>query len=1575
MVAGGPAIAPAFGSGAYSVSVSAQPGQVFGPHAGFLGNGTGQNGTTEVFRISVPGGASISTARVVLTSDNTDIALGRDFADGDGFALYANTDSGPSFSAQDKRQGLMSAGWQQERTDSDGNTPIRILLPQPATGHTDYFITVHPSSTVYPNRTFSLKVAAGGINGSDDGPSSDVQTPTASGQRYVIDSVAPGAPLKTYFTANPRFPGTEDFYTVNKAVSSEPGIKVAFFNDGSDVSEANVLVHPNGSPAIDTVAPSDASASKNITIGDGTGITPKVTVALNHQKNNSVFARLVDTVGNYSDKADLIVADGRGNIVTAPGQPTTAAFGSGVKGINESNQAAVPVTITSTATGNDDTHSAQATTALRLVQLDGSNALDFTKTGPPSSVTFAANLSTNLDSRPVAGPNGYTGIAENASAEIEAVNVDAQGNRSEPVYSTSSKRKDTVFPVLSVVDAPRSGTGVPGDQVTVQFSEPMDITTIPNDSATSDCSGAINAKLPVTTAGSAARTWGYNACWKWNADQSSGTIYVGDANDPGPPACGPPLGGTCAVLFETTDVVKPDGGVPPAAASITDLAGNQVRGLGGTANSIGTTTVGNLTARPTSAITNDANADGVLDSVDVTFSAPVDTAGFATYSANLSAVGPVATPVTSVTYPTAGVFTTLRFAFGGGFGTGEQPTIRLVRGAGNTTGLFTKEASPREVLPFAAFPADKAAPRPISVTYLDTDSPTDGHIDHVSVVYSEPIDHSLDANNDATVPTAGFGYRVPGYETTATPPSSTKDHNSVTPTSGSTTTKMVNLTESASFDTGSLSVTLGYKKTSGGTALDDCSADTCVATDSSGNTGDDYTKPVADGAAPAIISRVTRDLDADGRIDAIDVKFSEFLSTPSLGQAQFTVAGHQILDQFGLAPGDAIRLVIDELPLRGQGDTDAKPVVTFAGGAADTAGNVTPKDNAGVASTDGAAPAIVAACPMTPTPGNGTCPPGTDGTKLRVYLSEPVASGVDQADFVVEQPAGTTKAQNAAPVVVASTNNKQWDLSFAAGATALDRTKDAFVHLSGAGVLTDGTNASTQTATVTAYAPPTVSLAITCPVVSNPGYCGATFVNTGAAGSGGVSLWRLAETARSATPPDSEFSPTQPSRYPASGTLTEGTHTLYLSGKDDYGRLSPEVSATIKILKAPTISGVSYLNLNPVPSTSPAWQKTDTVLDGDSFRVGADAYGTDAAQWASSNGGCLGQYMQVNYKPVTNVGSQTAVAPFSCDLKSSVPPHRHLEFPFVKAAGTTKFPVGTVLVGSSSTEGGSMVVDGANGGLARRAFISAGARRSWMISDSQVIKTPSQVTAGLSRLGFIGYRDGAILRGPNGAYYYAFQGGKRPVSTATLAYWNIPTSAAYNVTQAELNAMPTGVALGKGQHAAGTWIKFPNGVIQQITRNAAGQSVRRQVASLSALRTLVPSSQIYPVSTYDKYIPFDATWYRGYRDGTIVKINSTTYGVVARTALRQFASSKTFFSLGFNTSNALPFVAAAMPHPGGQTYATGTPIDRYKITGMVITIKNNAGNTAQATVLPATGGIYGVGTIDPVPLGYDKTKI
>jgi len=1628
LVGAGPLVTPAVAAEPYAVTNLLAAGQAIGPNTGYLGLGVGQGGSTALFKVTAPSSTTtISAVTLTLTQlDNPQTFVYQNELDAtDGLALYADVNGNGEFDAGDKTDGLRSNGFRSGRVQPNGDIPFLVSLAAPTSGAEAYFLAIHPSSTAVSGRRMAFRVDTGNIVGSGgNGPTAPEATPLKTDNadpRLVIDSAGPVAPDRSAFTAASNAPGEEDSYTLATGTVTETSAKLAFYNAENSLAPTALLTRPGFNPALpvtsqlgkvafqNAVNPASPASPTVALIGDGSGIVSGVTaVAKNNQVSNAVFARLIDSVGNASSPvilSDCFVAPNttacetaRGNPVIGPEKPATAVLPSGA--INLTNEAAVPLDVTTSSTSvaartnratagstNADTSSQAVKVDARIVQVtptgaieDGYGTVTKQKAYASGATTLSWTAADGFDT--TLKPEAPKGIKEGSALAVAvAINVDRAGNPSALTQSTTKYTKDVTAPTLTISSS--TSPLVKGNTVQLQFSEAMTKSSINDSAAPSPATGLCTDDVGARSAekvldvvddqpGNTDRTWGLGYCFAWNSQGTGATITIGDER---PQGCSVTPGDDCVLRPSVGDLVRFAGA---GGSSLTDAAGNLVVGLGSAPFH---TVLVTPPPVPSSARTVDANVDGILDAVDVTFSSEQNLSSMQSSLAQFSAVGSNTVPITGVSFPTAGNDKIVRFAFVSQFGTGDVPQIRLTAPTGSAlTGVVDKGNQPMPA--FSITPTDLAIPQPRRAVTVDSNR--DGMVDQISLQYSEVINHARD-NNPAARNVAGAAYNVPGYAP-APPTGGNEGRNTVNPSTGTGSTKLVTLTRpsSAGLDTGSTAFSVKFTR-----FTDPVDGVIYGPTDPNGNSWTDgdnvFLVAAADGAAPFYASRHTRDLDADGRVDAIDVKFTENIPTASTG-ASFTVTGHQILDQFALGT-DGIRIVIDETaPATGDTAASMTPTLQYHGGVSDTAGNLMTADQAPVTTSDGAGPAIMAACPSSPKGANGTCPEDDpavatdDGTRMNVFFSEAlIASTVVAGDFVVEQPAGATPAKTVSGASVANAADNKSSvvtLTFAQGTLA--SATDSVVRLAGNGVVSDTSSVvSTQTSNVVAPAPPTVSLAISCPTqTANPQYCSSTTVNTGAAGSTAVTKWRLKETARGTVIDPNDYKTTRPDTI----TLVEGSYTLYLSGLDSFGRLSPEVSAPISILTPPRIENVQFVNATTRGSST--FSKNDTLMDGDSLNIGARAYGSDAAEWAEGGapvgGGCLAQNMAIDLRAITGNTADGNRAPTSCNLSPATAEqkYRDMVFPVTKATRTTRYPVGTVLKVTDS-DPGSIVVDGANGTLARRQFISVGARRSWMISDASVIKVPSHLYSSIPRNSKnVGYRDGALLRSSTG-YYYVENGVKRPVSSYRLSVWRISTSTAYRPTTTELRAMPTGKTIGGTSHQAGTWIKYSNGKIYQVARNAQGRLVRRPLAHSAALRTLVPTSQIYRAVSADSNLPVD-TWLRGYRDGTIlVWKNSagqiTKTGVIARGSLRMFANPQTFNTLGFNASNGLSANGLAMPRVSGQAYRIGEVIDRYALGEVVIKVTNKAGATATAEV-PNAAGLYGVGTLDPAPAGWDFTR-
>lgn len=1613
-----PLMAGALVTPAFAASVTVAPytsigaNNVVGPNAGFRNVAHGVRGSTAVLTLEVSS-ASASLDRVDLRLGGfpTGPALvpDRDFSQSNGFAIFKDVSlnqdgslGGPdgAFGVVDEAQNPVSTGYV-VGTPSGGSYPVRIAIDGVrATGSTRYFLTVKPSDAAgsVENRQFVVTLPADGVRFGDAtfSPSSPVSTPT-----LTIDSKPPVAPVQTNFTPQSKPPlerqgatKVEDAYLVNKNENNDPDKTLVFLNDGNNTAPANFLYRPaaqGGDPA-----PAIAAVPANggpIFIGDGTGITNTVKVARNNQTSDDVFVRAFDTIGNLTaavrlfDNSQASSGDrvDRSNDVKAPVTTATAAAlrtaAPATRGVNAANVAAVPTKITYTVAAagdlrnHDHVHTIEARMVVSLGGVDSTDPANQTPWGTLLSTNPTATAAQNKEVPVNTNGVGVTG----SQMRVEGRLLDDIGNTTDTWKSTATFTKDLITPQVTGAsfehDPGNDGEGDAEDRIRIVFSEPMHKASISETGPTNPCtpeapentSFCVNQVLPIISPTGV--WWGSNPTVKWSADLTSVLITLGPE--------------------ESTDLMR----LPEIGDKI--RATERVQdGVGNTAVvpthsdrfiSIPPPIPGTLTTADSQGVGRNLynqGRDGYLDKITVTFPVALDNAATALQNnlANFTIVGSDVQTPTAVAVVSSTQFT---LSFGGVMGTGETPRVRYVPPA---SGGLTAGGVP--VLQFEKPAADYAPPALQSLVTDDADA--DGKLDRLVATYSEAVDHS-----NLSGDTAPDSYRVTGYENGPEPNAAAGCPSPgllVDPYNTATAGATPNVSYIAMCEkTGTAhntaetppAKTTSYVPTDLAANGDD-GANSSPTGWSSGSTDNALVfNKVVDKAPPVVVSRTTKDLNSDGRIDAIDIVYGELLDGLTIEGAQFIVSNRSV-ELVERLNGTTVRLSLTPIAPGLAGDTDATPTVQYTGGNATTGAgfiadasdqrNRVRVDAAPVAASDGAGPAITGACAGMPAGNNGKCPID-DATNdfMNVFFSEPVDDTTAvPADFVVEQPAGTNKAVSA---LTWAADFKSVKLTLANN--AISSATDATVRFPVANAVEDRQTTgvgNTQTASIVAPAPPAVALNLTCPTPATEGFCGASFVNTGAVSTAGlVRMWRLAPSARANPTPDSEFSADQPAKYPPTGTLIEGDLKLYLSGKDDFGRLSPEVSDTIKIIHAPTLSSIQYVNTTTARAGT--WGRTDTVLDGDNVRAGATAFSSDIDKWTASNGACLAKHMSVNYKGLTGNAGHTAVAPFSCDLNTATAPDsRKMTFPFVKVAGTTKYPVGTVLR-TSTTDPGWIIQDGHAGTQIRRQFISVGARRSHMVSDSQVITGPAvaSILNGIPRGRNVGYRDGAVIKSSTSGYYYMYQGVKRPISGGLLAAWKMPTKHVYLVSQGELNAHPVGKGFSYGSHPLGTWVRFPDGSVNQITKNRLGQVVRRNVTSSVALKTLVPLGQVYGANHYDRAVPFDASFTRGYRDGTLLRVNASTYGVVSRTVLRTFANSTTFNTLGFNTANAQTFVASYMPRtPVG--YQTGATIDRYKITSTVIKVTNLAGGTASATVLPALGGIYGVGNVDPIPSQWDFSR-
>jgi len=121
---------------------------------------------------------------------------------------------------------------------------------------------------------------------------------------------------------------------------------------------------------------------------------------------------------------------------------------------------------------------------------------------------------------------------------------------------------------------------------------------------------------------------------------------------------------------------------------------------------------------------------------------------------------------------------------------------------------------------------------------------------------------------------------------------------------------------------------------------------------------------VSDGVAPKLLSRTTKDYDANGKIDDIELVFSENLgsnfSTFTTGVTGYTVEGYDSLCAGSTALDARICATLTE---KTAADTNAVPDVQITSNTtlADTAGNLVGVEASATGATDGAGPIIIGA--------------------------------------------------------------------------------------------------------------------------------------------------------------------------------------------------------------------------------------------------------------------------------------------------------------------------------------------------------------------------------------------------------------------------------------------------------------------------------------------------------------------------------------------------------------------------------------------------------------------------------------
>ena len=360
-------------------------------------------------------------------------------------------------------------------------------------------------------------------------------------------------------------------------------------------------------------------------------------------------------------------------------------------------------------------------------------------------------------------------------------------------------------------------------------------------------------------------------------------------------------------------------------------------------------TVDALDPRLVSATTGDTGSDGELDSIAVRFSESV-------VHAQEASPGSF----------TAGAFTILSAEAA----TGNTVELKLQQSGAGDTGVrpavgYTPDATNDVRDPAGNFAAAGSiaqatdGARPVLLTGDTADVNDNGKLDRVTTNWSEPLVHADDSSTPFPVTIASFNVaRVHAAAGQAL---------------------AVDLVEPATPDTGS-APDLTY--TGGADPIRDVAGLEPAQTAFPGR--------MRDALPPRRVSTITVDADVDGKLDAIDIEWSERV-TGATGTAPYTVAGRTLGGNVSFSQSTT-RVPFVEDPA--QFDTDATPNVSYDAGAGDLHDEAeglgdTTADAPSVATEtplDKAAPILVAAktADLT-TPSLGNVPNGTIDAVLATF--------------------------------------------------------------------------------------------------------------------------------------------------------------------------------------------------------------------------------------------------------------------------------------------------------------------------------------------------------------------------------------------------------------------------------------------------------------------------------------------------------------------------------------------------------------------------------------------------------------
>ena len=203
---------------------------------------------------------------------------------------------------------------------------------------------------------------------------------------------------------------------------------------------------------------------------------------------------------------------------------------------------------------------------------------------------------------------------------------------------------------------------------------------------------------------------------------------------------------------------------------------------------------------------------------------------------------------------------------------------------------------------------------------------TAGHLDALTVAFSEPVAHPRDAGGN-------YPFLLSGRQVTSVEPASGRN-------------VQVRMAEAAAGDTGERP-SVRYIPGSG-----------LPVRDGAGNQAAEGFIAAVDAVAPVLMSASTADDDSDGRIDRFALHFSEAVQHGSEDGDSFALAGYQVTGA-AAASGSNVGVGLVE---GGSPDSGATPAVSYTRDGVedvrDAAGNVTP-DSSLTAADDGARPVLL----------------------------------------------------------------------------------------------------------------------------------------------------------------------------------------------------------------------------------------------------------------------------------------------------------------------------------------------------------------------------------------------------------------------------------------------------------------------------------------------------------------------------------------------------------------------------------------------------------------------------------------